>query len=141
MLKNHLKIAWRNLKRNPMFSLLNILGLSTGLAGAFLIYFWVSDELLVDKFHVNDERLYQIMEKSTENGEIRIHESTQGPLADALEKDLPEVQKAVTIMNLGKLGASVSFKNEENLFKSEGLFAEKTFFEVFTFPYGLRFPF
>jgi hypothetical protein len=54
MLKNHLKIAWRNLKSNPMFSLLNILGLSTGLAGAFLIYFWVSDELMFDKFHAND---------------------------------------------------------------------------------------
>jgi ABC-type antimicrobial peptide transport system permease subunit len=134
MLKNHLKIAWRNLKRNPMFSLVNILGLSTGLAGAFLIYFWVSDELLVDKFHANDERLFQVMQKSTENGEIRIHESTQGPLAEALEKDLPEVQKAITLMNLGKLGASVSFRNEDNLFKSEGLFAETTFFEVFTFP-------
>ena len=118
MLKNYLKIAWRNLKRNPMFSLLNILGLSTGLAGAFLIYFWVSDELMVDKFHANDERLYQIMEKSTENGEIRIHESTQGPLADALEKDLPEVEKAVTVMNLGKLGTGITFKNGENLFLS-----------------------
>ncbi|PIB31435.1 ABC transporter permease [Maribacter sp. 4G9] len=134
MLKNHLKIAWRNLKRNPMFSMLNILGLSTGLAGTFLIYFWISDELMVDKFHTNDERLYQIMEKSTENGEIRIHESTQGPLADALEKDLPEVEKAVTVMNLGKLGTSITFKNGENLFKTEGLFAETSFFEVFTFP-------
>lgn len=134
MFKNHLKIAWRNLKRNPMFSLLNIMGLSTGLAGAFLIYFWVSDELKVDKFHANNERLYQIMEKSTENGEIRTHESTQGPLADALEKDLPEVEKAVTVMDLGKLGMGVTFKNEENTFKAEGLFAESTFFEVFTFP-------
>lgn len=134
MFKNHLKIAWRNLKRNPMFSLLNILGLSTGLAGAFLIYFWVSDEMMVDKFHANDERLYQIMEKSTENGEIRIHESTQGPLADALEKDLPEVEKAVTVMNLGKLGTGITFKNGKNLFKTEGLFAETSFFEVFTFP-------
>lgn len=134
MFKNHLKIAWRNLKRNPMFSLLNILGLSMGLAGAFLIYFWVSDELKVDKFHANDDRLFQIMERSTENGEIRIHESTQGPLADALEKDLPEVEKAVTVMNLGKLGTSITFKNGENLFKTEGLFAETTFFEAFTFP-------
>lgn len=118
-----------------MFSLLNILGLSTGLASAFLIYLWVSDELLVDKFHANDARLYQVMEKSTENGEIRIHESTQGPLADALEKDLPEVEKALTVMNLGKLGTSITFKNGENFFKTEGLFAESTFFEVFSFPF------
>ncbi|MGB5818186.1 MAG: ABC transporter permease [Saonia sp.] len=134
MLKNHLKIAWRNLKRNPLFSLLNILGLSTGLASAFLIYFWVSDELMVDKFHTDDERLYQIMERSVENGEIRIHDGTQGPLADAMEKDLPEVEKAIFVMNLGKEGMGVTFKSDENLFKAEGLFAETTFFEVFTFP-------
>ena len=117
-----------------MFSLLNILGLSTGLAGAFLIYFWVSDELKVDKFHANDQNLYQIMEKSTENGEIRIHDNTQGPLADAMENDLPEVEKALTVLNLGRLGMNVSFKNGPNLFKTEGLFAEESFFEVFTFP-------
>ncbi|MEM1258056.1 MAG: FtsX-like permease family protein [Bacteroidota bacterium] len=134
MLKNHLKIAWRNLKKNPLFSLLNVLGLSTGLAGALLIYFWVTDELIVDKFHVNDKNLYQIMERSVENGEVRIHEYTQGPLADALEKDLPEVQNAVTVMNFGKLGAGVTFKNGENMFKTEGLFAESTFFQVFSFP-------
>ncbi len=134
MLKNHLKIAWRNLKKNPLFSLLNILGLSTGLAGALLIYFWVTDELMVDKFHGNDSNLYQIMEQSVENGEVRVLEHTQGPLADALENDLPEVQNAVTVMNLGKLGTGVTFKNEENLFKAEGLFAESTFFQVFSFP-------
>ncbi len=134
MLKNHLKIAWRNLKRNPMFSSLNILGLSIGLAGAFLIYFWVSDELIVDKFHANSERLYQIMERSTENGEIMVREHTQGPLAEALEKDVPEVEKAVTVMDLGKFGMRFTFKNGENLFKAEGLFAETTFFEVFSFP-------
>lgn len=117
-----------------MFSLINILGLSTGLASAFFIFIWVSDELMVDKFHANDQQLHQIMLKSIENGMVIIHDHTQGPLAEALKKDLPEVEHAVTLMDLGKEGMGITFKNNENVFKSEGLFASKTFFDVFTFP-------
>ncbi len=134
MLKNHLKIAWRNLKRHPLFSAINILGLSIGLASAFLIYFWVTDEYKVDSFHINGDRLYQIMEKSTENGIVRIHDGTQGPLSEALEKDVPEVENAVTVMDLGKEGMGLTFRNGLKNFKSEGLFAGKAFFETFSFP-------
>lgn len=134
MIKTHLKIAWRNLRRNPLFSLINILGLSTGLASAFLIFFWVTDEMTVDTFHENDQNLYQILMKSEENGVIRVHEGTQGPLAEALEKDLPEVEDAVTVMNLEREGMATTFSNEENTFKTEGLFASKNFFNVFSFP-------
>ena len=87
MLKNHLKIAWRNLRRNSLFSLINVLGLSIGLASTFLIFFWVTDEMSVDKFHENNDRLYQVMMRSEENGIVKIHDGTQGPLAEALEKD------------------------------------------------------
>ncbi|TXJ93773.1 ABC transporter permease [Flagellimonas pelagia] len=134
MIKTHLKIAWRNLRRNPLFSLINILGLSTGLASAFLIFFWVTDEMTVDTFHENDQNLYQILMKSEENGVIRVHEGTQGPLAEALEKDLPEVEDAVTVMNLEREGMAITFSDDENTFKTEGLFASKNFFNVFSFP-------
>ncbi|WP_228236566.1 ABC transporter permease [Allomuricauda sp. M10] len=134
MIKTHLKIAWRNLRRNPLFSLINILGLSTGLASAFLIFFWVTDEMTVDTFHENDPRLYQILMRSEENGVIKIHEGTQGPLAEALEKDLPEVEDAVSVMNLEREGMAITFSDEENTFKTEGLFANKNFFNVFSFP-------
>ena len=134
MIKNHLKIAWRYLKRNPLFSLINILGLSTGMASAFLIYFWVTDENMVDKFHVNEPNLYQVMMISEENGMIRTLDGTQGPLSEALEKDLPEVEHALTVMDIEKQGMGITFKSEENLFKAGGLFASRTFFDVFTFP-------
>lgn len=134
MIKTHLKIAWRNLRRNPLFSLINIMGLSTGLASAFLIFFWVTDEMTVDAFHENDPNLYQILMKSEENGVIRVHEGTQGPLAEALEKDLPEVEDAVTVMNLEREGMAITFSDDENTFKTEGLFASKNFFNAFSFP-------
>ncbi len=134
MFKTHLKIAWRNLKKNPLFSLINILGLSTGLASAFLIFFWVSDEVHVDRFHTNDPNLYQVMMKSEENGISRVLDGTQGPLAEAMEKDLPEVEHAITVMDLEKFGQGITFRNEENNFKTGGLFASKSFFNAFTFP-------
>ncbi|UJH91009.1 ABC transporter permease [Antarcticibacterium sp. 1MA-6-2] len=134
MLKNYIKIAWRNLKKKPLFSFINVVGLTTGLGCTFFFYLWVSDELMIDRFHKNDARLYQIMEKSTENGNVLIHDHTQGPLAEALEKDFPEVEHAVTVMNLEKEGMKITFTNEEHAYKSAGVFSSSTFFDIFTFP-------
>ena len=58
MFKNYLKIAWRNLIRNKSFSLLNILGLSTGLAVTALILIWVNFEIGFDQFHEKKDRIY-----------------------------------------------------------------------------------
>ena len=134
MLKHILTIAFRNIKKHKSSFAINLTGLSTGLAFAFLLYLWVEDEKGIDKFHVNDDRLYQVMEKSTENGIIRIQDGTQGPLSEAMEKDLPEVENAVTVMSLSKEGMDITIKNGEKSFKSAPLFSGETFFKVFTFP-------
>jgi putative ABC transport system permease protein len=134
MLKHILTIAFRSMKKHKSSFAINLTGLSTGLAFSFLLYLWVQDEKSIDKFHVNDARLYQVMEKSMENGMIRIQDHTQGPLSEAMEKDLPEVENAVTVMNLSKLGMDITIKNGEKYFKSAPLFAGESFFKVFTFP-------
>src|SRR5437868_1195070 len=95
MFKNHFKLAWRNLIRNRQFTFLNLLGLSTGLACTILIYLWLSDELHMNKLCANDERIYHIMQPPTDgNGAI---ENTPGLLADALQKEMPEVEYASVI--------------------------------------------
>ncbi len=134
MLKHILTIAVRSIKKHKSSFIINLTGLSTGLAFAFLLYLWVQDEKSIDKFHVNDDRLYQVMEKSTENGIIRIQDHTQGPLSEAMEKDLPEVENAVTVMNLSKEGMDFTMKNGEKSFKTSGIFSGDAFFRVFTFP-------
>ena len=96
MFKNHFKLAWRNLIRNRQFTFLNLLGLSTGLTCTILIYLWVSDELHMNKLSANDERIYQVMQSSTDgNGAI---ENTQGLLADVLQKEMPEVEYAAPVI-------------------------------------------
>src|SRR5689334_21695461 len=99
MLQHNLLIAFRNLKRHKASFFINLIGLSTGLACAFLIWLWVNDELHFDKFHKKDKQLYQVMELSKENGNVLVHDATQGPLAEAMVKDLPEVVNAVPVMS------------------------------------------
>ena len=113
MLRHNLLIALRNLKRHKGSFVINLVGLSTGLACTFLIFLWVTDELKFDKFHENDSRLYQVMELSTENGNTIVHEATQGPLAAAMVKDLPEVTAAVPVMSMQKVGLSIPLWTEE----------------------------
>lgn len=60
MIKNYLKVAWRNLTRNKAHTFINIVGLSVGLTCSLLILLWVQSELDIDAFHKNRERLYTV---------------------------------------------------------------------------------
>jgi len=61
MLKNYYKVIWRSLLKDRLFTILNVMGLSLGLTCVLLIFLWVEKEWRVDRFHVNDKRLYQVM--------------------------------------------------------------------------------
>jgi putative ABC transport system permease protein len=133
MFRHNFLVAFRNLKRHKISFVINLIGLSTGLACACLIYLWVTSELKFDKFHKNDANLYQVMEKSSENGNIIIHEATQGPLSQVMKNDLPEVDQAISILSLQKYNQYVPMRWNEKAVKTSGLFAGSNFFDVFTF--------
>jgi putative ABC transport system permease protein len=86
MIKNFLKIAWRNLIKNKASSLINIGGLAVGMAVAMLIGLWIWDELSFDKYHQNYERIGQLMTTQTDNatGETGTFPSTVVPLSNEL---------------------------------------------------------
>ena len=99
MFKSYLKIAWRNFVRDRQFSLLNLLGLSIGLASVFLIYLWVNDERSIDRFNEKDDRLFQVLKTSlNEDGTIETHETTPGLLARSIANEIPEVEYAVSVV-------------------------------------------
>ncbi|SCC37810.1 duplicated orphan permease [Chitinophaga costaii] len=123
----------RNLQRHKGAFAINLMSLSTGITCVLLIYLWINDELHFDKFHANDATLYQVIEKSTENGQVRMHESTQGPLAAAMEKDLPEVTTAATVLPLANFNITATIKTAEKSIKNYGLFATSNFFHIFSF--------
>ncbi|HEY0058609.1 MAG TPA: ABC transporter permease, partial [Flavisolibacter sp.] len=134
MLRHHLLIAFRNLQRHKGSFFINLVGLSTGLACAFLIYLWVMDEKSFDKFHQKDEQLFQVMEQSKENGNIVMHETTQGPLAAAMKKDLPEVEAAVPVLSLQKEGFYAQLRSGTKAIRTSGIFSDRPFFTTFSFP-------
>ncbi|HTE08929.1 MAG TPA: ABC transporter permease, partial [Flavitalea sp.] len=70
MITNYFKIAWRNIRRNKAFSLINILGLSLGMSSSILIILWVMDEKSIDRFHANDDYLFQVYQRNTHDGII-----------------------------------------------------------------------
>jgi putative ABC transport system permease protein len=93
MIKNYLKIAWRNLIRHKLYSFINIGGLAIGMAVSFMMLLYVYNELSFDKFNTNSDQLYQVLRNQPSNGELMTNPATPIPLAPALIKDIPEIAK------------------------------------------------
>ena len=130
MLKHNLILIYRNAVRAKGFFLINLIGLSTGLACTLLIYLWVRDELTVDKFHANDGRLYQVMEHQQYAEEIMTTTSTPGLLSEALKEEIPEIEYAATTAWINPY--TLSF-NDHNV-KADGYHVGKDFFNIFSYP-------
>jgi putative ABC transport system permease protein len=97
MIKNYLKIAWRNLIKNKASSLINIGGLAVGMAVAILIGLWIWDELSFDKNFKNYDRITQVLQNNTMNGEIGTGTNVPWPMGDALRKSFGSDFKYVTM--------------------------------------------
>lgn len=93
MLKNYFKVAWRNLRKNGLYSLINIGGLTIGMAVSFMLLIYVYNEFSFDKFNKNTDRLYRVLRNQPSNGELMTNSATPIPLAPAMIKDFPEIEK------------------------------------------------
>ncbi len=124
-------MAYRNLMRHKVFSLINILGLALGMTCSILILLWVKDEVSFNRFHADIDNLYRIMEvQHYPGGDDLTVDATPGPLAEALEAELPEVKHAVrsTTWDWKQL-----FSYQDKVLKVNGRYADPEFFEVFSF--------
>lgn len=133
MFRHNIILAFRNFKRNKTSFLINLIGLSTGLTCAILIYLWVSDEINVDKFHYNNDRLYQVLQNRQFPQKIATWEITPTLLANAIKEDLPEVEAATNISSSEENPRGAFSFGGKNII-AEGIYAGENFFEVFTFP-------
>jgi putative ABC transport system permease protein len=94
MFKNYLKIAWRNLVRNKVYSTLNIAGLATGMAVALIIGLWIYSQYAYDRFLPGYDELYQVKLNFFHSGEIQTQSGSAMPLIDEFKKNYPEVKYA-----------------------------------------------
>lgn len=103
MLVNHLRVILRSLKRNKSYTLLNVLGLTSGLVVFILITLYTTHEFSFDSHHENGDRIYRIYKEDADNSYqgSNKYAVTPGPLADALKAEFPEVTHAARFNSLG----------------------------------------
>jgi putative ABC transport system permease protein len=129
MIKNYLRIAFRNLWKHKGFSAINIAGLALGMSCSLLILLWVQDERGVDAFHENGKNLYYVYERNIIGKKTDTWYWTQGPLAEELKKEIPEIKAATAFSWPGMHTFSVGDK----VLKQDGFSAGADFFSMFSY--------
>jgi putative ABC transport system permease protein len=132
MIKNYLKIAFRNLWRNCGLSVINITGLAIGIATCLIIMLFVNNELSYDRYNKHADRIVRVFFEGNVQGE-KLHESTvMPPVAQTLKAEFPEVLDATRIRDYG----TPRLQYGERSFKEDGFaFVDANFFHVFTLPF------
>lgn len=130
MIRNFFKVVCRNLWRNKGFSAINITGLAVGMAAAILILLWIQDERSYDGFHANKDRIYEVWNRVPIDGELSYWNTVSALTARVVEKDLPEVERAVRV---GSNNAFLLSVGDKKLIKS-GILVDTGFLQMFSFP-------
>jgi putative ABC transport system permease protein len=131
MLKNHLKIAVRNLLRHKAYSFINIFGLAIGLACCTFILLYVRDELSYDRHHENADRIYRVGLDAAVNGTVYHVAMTSAPLAPTFIAEYPEIEAITRLYKVNR----VLINHENQKFYEEGFYwADSTVFQVLSFP-------
>lgn len=129
MLRNIIQVTIRHFNRQRFYSSLNLLGLTTGLVGVFLISLWVQDEWLTDRWHQEVERIFRITSNLDQgDGSIVSWSATPCPMGDVIKSSVTGIEATTRTINCGFL-----FQNEEKSFNESGIYADPGFFQVFSF--------
>ena len=129
MIKSYFRIAWRNLMKNKVFSLINITGLTIGITVCLLIFLFILNEFSVDRFHKNGNEIYRVMRGYDKSKPSVPYLS--GPYGPALLNDFPgQIRKAVRV---GAFNNMISF-GTHSYNEKQAYVTDKDFFTLFSFP-------
>ncbi|AMR31564.1 ABC transporter permease [Mucilaginibacter sp. PAMC 26640] len=130
MIKNYLKVAWRNLIKNKTHTFINVSGLSVGMAVAMLIGLWIWDELSYDRYFDNHSRIAQILQHQTINGETLTGPSIPIPLGTALRQEYTGAGKDFKYVSLSSWTFGMSIAVGDKKLASHGNFAQPEITEI-----------
>ena len=131
MIKNYLTIALRGLRRSPGYALINVLGLSVGIACCLLLFLHIQDELTADAFNARADRIYRLVEtRSLPDEGDRLFASTAAPVAPALDESVPEVEATARVLRLFRPSVH---RGAEGFYESEYFVTEPSFLQLFDF--------
>lgn len=126
MIKNYIKIAWRNIWNNKGYTFLNIFGLATGITCAALILLWIDDELSYNEYFADYENIYTVNNTQTYGDQTFVFEATPGPLAEHMRNEIPGIGHVSRSANSESL-----FSYEEKNIRQTGKYVEPEFFDIF----------
>jgi putative ABC transport system permease protein len=129
MIRNYFRFGWRHLLKSRGYSIINVSGLAIGLACCLGIGLFIHDELTFDHFHRNLGNIYRVVEKQKQAGVVYDIASSPGPLAPAMEKDLPEVVETC------RFGRTVGFieLGQTVVEPADMRYTDNSFFSMFDF--------
>jgi putative ABC transport system permease protein len=137
MLSHYLLLAIRNFKKFKSIFLINLLGLSLGLTTVILISMWVKDELSINRYHANSDRIYAVMTNHDNAGGIVTWGVTPAEMAEAMKAELPQVELAAGVSPFIK---GMIFDSGTDKLDAEGLFVDQDYLDMFSheFIFGNR---
>lgn len=131
MIKNYIKIAWRSLTKNKVYSFINIFGLAIGIACCVLIALYVQNEWSFDEFHTKSDHIYRAWtQETTGDGRELLNTATPVPLKSALSNNIPEVEYATYLYNFNNL---VQAEDDAQAISEGILVTDANFFRIFDF--------
>ncbi len=131
MFKNYLKIAWRNLWKQKVFTLINVGGLTIGLTVGLLLLLWVKNELSYDRYNTKWDRIYRLTTDIHVNGSDFISSQVQDVMGPTLVQDYPQIEKFVRLQPPRDI---MVLKGHETLQEKRAAWADSSIFDVFTLP-------
>jgi putative ABC transport system permease protein len=129
MIKNLLLIALRNFKKDKLYSLLNVLGLTLGITFSLFLIFYIVDELNYDRYHEKADRIFRIVAYIHERDKNTNWTATQMPLAATLKKDFPEVEESARLLQRER---TLFKKGNDGFYETKIYYADSTLFNIFT---------
>jgi putative ABC transport system permease protein len=132
MISNYIRISLRNFRKNKSLPLINLIGLSIGMATCMLILLFVQNQLSYDRFHENADRIVRVIFKGHVQGQDMKEANVMPPVAKMMLENYPEVQQAARLVNAGS--PIITYQNSsfrENAFA----FVDPEFFEIFSLPF------
>jgi putative ABC transport system permease protein len=140
MLKNYLKIAWRNIQNNKLFSFINMFGLAVGFACCLLIALYIIRETSYDHHHTHADRLYELATAFVKDGKDERMPNTPAPMAAAMKQEFPEIEETTRLLQLfAEDKTLLQYKPQKgetkSFYETRGYAADSTFFRLFSYQF------
>src|SRR5687768_15423289 len=133
MIRNYIKIALRSMMRNKAYSIINIAGLSVGVACCLLLALYIQDEMSHDKHHEGAENIYRIATHfETDKGKL-VMPNTSAPIVWGIKDEVPEFETVTRLVNPPGVAQNLIRYESNQFYEPDGFIADSTLFQVLTY--------